>query len=356
MDSFAHVTEAFRLSELHGLGILDTPAEQAYDDLVGLAAFICDAPIALITLVDEDRQWFKARIGLNEMETPRGQAFCAHAIVNPDHVMEVPNALEDPRFVENPLVTGHPGIRFYAGAPLVTASGAALGTVCVIDRVPRRLTPAQSHALMALSRQVVQLLALRCTNAELQRLTRVQGIRQQELEEHERQLQDENSELAEQTLTDALTHLKNRRAFDRLLADEYARAQRSHGSLALLMVDVDHFKAYNDQYGHLAGDQALQAVAAAIKSQARAYDHVARYGGEEFAVILPDTQVADTRAVAERIRQAVQALQGLHRPVTVSVGAAMAEAQTNPTDLVNRADQALYQAKQAGRNRVHTLL
>ena len=123
-----------------------------------------------------------------------------------------------------------------------------------------------------------------------------------------------------------------------------------------MMVDVDHFKAYNDQYGHLAGDQALQAVAAAIKSQARAYDHVARYGGEEFAVILPDTQVADTRAVAERIRLAVQALQGLHRPVTVSVGAAMAAAETDPADLVHRADQALYQAKQAGRNRVNLQL
>jgi diguanylate cyclase (GGDEF)-like protein len=203
---------------------------------------------------------------------------------------------------------------------------------------------------------VVQLLALRRANAELELLSRAQSLRQRELEEAQKQLQELNDELSEQSLTDALTNLKNRRAFDRLLANEYARSLRTRSPLALLMVDVDHFKAYNDQYGHLAGDQALQAVAAAIKSQARAYDHVARYGGEEFAVILPDTQVADTRAVAERIRQAVQALPGLHRPVAVSVGAAMAEAKTDPTDLVNRADQALYQAKQAGRNRVHMLL
>lgn len=356
MDRTAYAAEAARLAELRSLGVLDTAAEQAYDDVVKLAAFICDTPIALISLIDEDRQWFKARVGLNAMETPRGQAFCAHAITEPDALMEVPNALDDSRFAANPLVTGDLGIRFYAGAPLLTASGAALGTVCVIDRVPRKLTEAQAEALKALSRQVVQLLALRRANAELELLSRAQSLRQCELEEAQKQLQELNDELSEQSLTDALTNLKNRRAFDRLLANEYARTLRTRSPLALLMVDVDHFKAYNDQYGHLAGDQALQAVAAAIKSQARAYDHVARYGGEEFAVILPDTQVADTRAVAERIRQAVQALPGLHRPVAVSVGAAMAEAKTDPTDLVNRADQALYQAKQAGRNRVHMLL
>jgi diguanylate cyclase (GGDEF)-like protein len=348
--------EALRLEELRSLGVLDSAAEQAYDDVVKLAALICDTPIALISLVDEDRQWFKARVGINEMETPRGIAFCAHAITEPDALMEVSNALEDSRFAANPLVTGELGIRFYAGAPLLTASGAALGTVCVIDRVPRKLSEAQAEALKALSRQVVQLLALRRANAELELLSRAQSLRQRELEEAQKQLQELNDELSEQSLTDVLTNLKNRRAFDRLLANEYARGLRTRSPMALLMVDVDHFKAYNDQYGHLAGDQALQAVAAAIKSQSRAYDHVARYGGEEFAVILPDTQVADTRAVAERIRLAVQALQGLHRPVTVSVGAAMAAAKTDPADLVHRADQALYHAKQAGRNRVNLQL
>lgn len=356
MDRTTATAEALRLEELRSFGVLDSAAEQAYDDVVKLASFICDTPIALISLIDEDRQWFKARVGMNAMETPRGIAFCAHAITEPHALMEVPDALDDSRFANNPLVTGEEGVRFYAGAPLLTPSGAALGTVCVIDRVPRKLTEAQAEALKALSRQVVQLLALRRANAELELLSRAHTLRQRELEETQRQLKGINEELSEQTLTDALTTLKNRRAFDRLLANEYARALRTRSPLALLMVDVDHFKAYNDQYGHLAGDQALQAVAAAIKSQARAYDHVARYGGEEFAVILPDTQVADTRAVAERIRLAVQNLQGLHRPVTVSVGAAMAEAKTDPVDLVSRADQALYQAKQNGRNRLHVTL
>ena len=171
MDSNARITEALRLEELRSLGVLDTAAEQAYDDVVKLAAFICGTPIAMISLVDEDRQWFKARQGINEMETPRGHAFCAHAIMEPEALMEVPNALQDERFVNNPLVTGDLGLRFYAGVPLLMPSGAALGTVCVIDRVPRKLTDAQAEALKALSRQVVQLLALRRANAELQLLS-----------------------------------------------------------------------------------------------------------------------------------------------------------------------------------------
>lgn len=175
-------SEQLRLQELKRFNILDSEAEQAYDDLVKIASIICDTPIALVSLVDEDRQWFKAKVGLNEMETPRGQAFCAHAITNPDDVMEVPNALEDKRFVDNPLVTGELGIRFYAGAPLLTASGSALGTVCVIDTVPRKLTEVQLEALKALSRQVVQLLSLRRTVAELKMLTSAQYTRLRELE------------------------------------------------------------------------------------------------------------------------------------------------------------------------------
>jgi diguanylate cyclase (GGDEF)-like protein len=354
MDINAKVTEALRLKELQGFDILDSPAEQAYDDVVQLASFICDTPIALISLVDEDRQWFKARVGINEMETPRGQAFCSHAITHPDQLMEVPDALKDSRFANNPLVTGGPGLRFYAGVPLVTPSGSALGTVCVMDKVPRKLTEAQGDALKALSRQVVQLLALRHANAELKLLTQALQARQQALEASQQQLQSLNDELSAQTMTDPLTGLENRRAFDRALADELARALRSHSPLGLLMVDVDHFKAYNDQYGHVAGDDALQAVAQAIQSQARVYDHVARYGGEEFSVILPDTPIADVRAVAERIRQAVQSMANLHRPLTVSIGAAMAGGQVGPETLVQRADQALYQAKQSGRNRVQS--
>ena len=153
--------EAKRLAALHGLRILDTLAESTYDDIVLLASQICGTPIGLVSLIDGDRQWFKARVGLDLTETPRDLAFCAHAIVAPEPVFVVEDAARDPRFRDNPFVTGEPGIRFYAGVPIVSPEGEALGTVCVIDTVPRVLDAAQLRALQALARQTNALLALR---------------------------------------------------------------------------------------------------------------------------------------------------------------------------------------------------
>ncbi|HEY0862928.1 MAG TPA: ATP-binding protein [Lacunisphaera sp.] len=154
--------ERQRLQALRDYGILDTPPEQEYDDLVALAAQICGAPIASITLVDETRQWFKARIGLAEPETPRTLSLCAHAIAHPEgDLFIVPDASQDGRFKDYANVTGDPHIRFYAGAPLVTSDGFALGTLCVIDRQPRELAPEQLRALRVLRRHVVNSLELR---------------------------------------------------------------------------------------------------------------------------------------------------------------------------------------------------
>jgi PAS domain S-box-containing protein len=157
--------EADRLATLRGFGILDTAPELAFDELSELAAYICQTPVALISLVDEDRQWFKSRVGWTTEETPREVAFCAHAILQPD-LFIVPDATADERFANNPLVTSPPSIRFYAGAPLVTAEGHALGTICVIDHQPRELTADQARALRALSHQVVAQLRLREQLAE----------------------------------------------------------------------------------------------------------------------------------------------------------------------------------------------
>jgi GAF domain-containing protein len=146
--------EKARLAALESYRVLDTAPEQAYDDIVALATFICGTPIATVTFVDAERQWFKAQHGLASRETSRNIAFCAHTILDAK-LMEVSDATKDRRFADNPLVLGDPHIRFYAGAPLITADGQALGSVCVIDREPRQLTDTQKTALEQLARLVM---------------------------------------------------------------------------------------------------------------------------------------------------------------------------------------------------------
>jgi GAF domain-containing protein len=158
--------EAARLEALCQYRLLDTPPEQAFDDITTLASTICEAPVAIMTLVDGDRQWFKSKIGLRLTETPRDHAFCAYTILQPDTLV-VEDATKDERFAWNPLVTMEPHIRFYAGAPLRNPQGHGLGSLCVIDQKPRQLTAAQQASLEALARMAVNTMELRRVSHQL---------------------------------------------------------------------------------------------------------------------------------------------------------------------------------------------
>ena len=329
--------EALRLQTLREYDILDSLEEQAFNDITFLASWICNAPIAVITLIDADRQWFKAKVGVQATQTPREHAFCAHAILDPETVLVVNDATADPRFSGNPLVTGEPRIRFYAGAPLVAPNGQALGTMCVVDQHPRDIDADRIMALQALSRQVMSQMELRRV---MHRMADYQG-----------QIESANALLRASSLTDMLTGVRNRRAFDLELDMQLTAAARSGLPVSLLMIDVDHFKRFNDTHGHLGGDAALRRVAGALSGQARATDTAARYGGEEFAMILPATDAASAVAMGERLRQAIAHSGSAGDPaVTASIGAATTVVGLTAHQLIEQADGALYQSKRDGRN------
>ncbi|WP_221936891.1 sensor domain-containing diguanylate cyclase [Mycolicibacterium sp. 018/SC-01/001] len=345
--------EGKRMQVLADYNILDSLPEQAYDDFAKLASAICGTPIALITLLDDDRQWFKANVGLDVSETPRSQAFCAHAIMDPGDVMTVEDATLDQRFAANPLVTGDPGIRFYAGAPLVAPTGEALGTICVIDRAPRSLSETQREALEILSREIIVQLELRRSIATLEQAVLDQEKYVELLQEYQRDIEKVRMHLESQSVTDVLTGVKNRRSFDLTVEEEFMRAQARQTNLALLMIDVDNFKSFNDGFGHPAGDEVLRSLAQLLQSEMRETDSLFRYGGEEFAVVLPETTCKGAFVLAERFRRTVQRAPWPKRGITISIGvAATGPDIASPRDLLQCADEALYSAKQGGRNRV----
>ena len=323
------VGEAERLAALLGYSVLDTPKESDYDDLVLIASSICEAPTSLITLVDSDRQWFKADVSpLGEhfpRESPREISFCAHAILAPDRVTVVNDCVEDQRFADNPLVAGGAGVRFYAAAPLVV-EGHALGTICVADTTPRDgLTPQQEHLLRALSRQVVAQLELR------RQLTLVTDLAEQHRDLSER---------------DPLTGLYNRRFFN----DELGRRLARGGSGALLLIDLDGFKAINDTFGHDTGDQALVEVANTIGACMRAEDVVARIGGDEFAVVLGRIDRGGVRAAVDKLCRAIEALAllpGDSQGMSASIGAALFTRGGALQELMRSADADMYVKKRS---------
>jgi diguanylate cyclase (GGDEF)-like protein len=325
------------MAALRSTGLLFTPSEERFDRITRLASKMLGTPIALVSLVADKCQWFKSAQGLDATETPREISFCGHAILGEDTFV-VENAMDDPRFSDNPLVTSDPNIRFYAGHPLKTEDGSRVGTLCVIDRTPRKFTSEQLEVLRDLAALV---------ETELQR---------GQLSQTQRDLIRERDELERKSSIDGLTRMWNRSTIMKLLGAELARARRGT-PVCVAMIDADHFKNVNDTHGHQAGDTVLVALATRIRGALREYDAVGRYGGEEFIAVLSNCRLEAAQVVCERIRRIVGdepiATQAGPLEVTVSIGLVAFNAERADLEgIIGAADAALYRAKNNGRNRV----
>lgn len=248
------IDEESRIDALESLEILDTLPEEKFDRITRLCCRVFDVPIALVSLVDNNRQWFKSCQGLDASETSRDISFCGHAILG-NEVFVIPDTEKDARFSDNPLVLDDPHIRFYAGYPLQSVNGSNLGTLCIIDRKPREFTQQDIEALSDLG-----------------------YIIEQEI-------------ITMQIATiDELTKISNRRGIASLMPHYLNFCKRQNTTASLIFIDLDNFKSINDKFGHAEGDYALSAFAEQMGNTFRQTDLLARLGGDEFVVLFSDTK------------------------------------------------------------------
>lgn len=310
--------EQGRLAALKRYQILDTAPEVEFEDIISLVKTVLGAPIAAISLIDSDRQWFKAISGVDVTQTPRSIAFCDHTIRD-GMPLKVTDATRDPRFADNPMVTGAPGVRYYLGVPLRSPDGYNIGSLCILGDTPRDFSDDEVKVLQSFASLIVSQMELRLVSRH-------------------------------DTLTGTLT----RSAFDARLKSEFE--SRDKTPKALLLLDIDHFKSINDTFGHATGDTALRAVGEVLKKNLRETDLIGRYGGEEFLILLRNVTPDVAFAQSERLRRSVSQLKLAElggRRLTISIGlASYTESLTSIEDWLRRADKSLYDAKHAGRNQV----
>lgn len=332
--------ECQRLAALTQLNVLDTPIEERFERITRLARKLLGVPIAAISLVDQGRQWFKSIQGFTATQLPREESFCGYTILS-DEMNVIVDAAHDPRFEGNPLVIGEPHIVFYAGCPIKSPDGFRIGALCVIDRKPRRIGREDRQALADLAMMVET------------------ELRESMSGQVQRDLLGQLVSEARQAMIDPLTRLWNRDGLFQLLHQKQQMVAGGEGTLAVMMVDLDHFKKVNDQYGHLAGDEVLRQTARRMLAALRQDDAVARFGGEEFVVVLnnPGCQMTALR-IAERLRLRISdgpiRVNELAVPVTASVGLVFLPSgvRTGMEQLLAEADHALLRAKRTGRNRL----
>lgn len=310
--------EAERVSTLRSMNILDTAPEERFDRLTRLARRLFDVPIALVSLVDTNRQWFKSCQGLCVPETPRDISFCGHAILG-DQVLMIPDATNDERFHDNPLVTGDPHIRFYAGCPLRVGNGVKIGTLCLIDSRPRILDAEERDLLRDLA-----------------------SMAEQEIEAFQLATIDE------------LTQVSNRRGFEALAEHALSICKRMNTPASLLFFDLNGFKHINDTWGHAEGDRALVAFAETLRDVLREMDLVGRLGGDEFVALLMGSNAQDGDLIAGRLKEAL-ARRNAEAQRGYDIRYSIGRIEYDPAQhgsikvLLAEADTAMYRDKQAGR-------
>ncbi|MGI9432959.1 MAG: diguanylate cyclase [Myxococcota bacterium] len=306
--------EQRRLRTLRALELLDTPAEERFDRVTRLAQRSFGVSTALVSLVDADRQWFKSRQGLGASETSRGISFCGHSILGVD-ILDVPDASADERFADNPLVTGEPHIRFYAGRPLAAPDGSRVGTLCLIDPEPRMLSAEDRELLHDLAQLVeAEFAALALANV------------------------------------DELTGLSNRRSFKATAKKMLAVCKQLYKPASLFFIDLDRFKPINDRFGHEEGDRALREIAGILSDVFRDSDVIGRIGGDEFCVLLTGTARHNLEAPIQRFSKAVQARNessSADYALDYSLGIAVFEPArpVSLAELMKQADEAMYEQK-----------
>ena len=309
--------DAARVAALRSINVLDTPPEERFDRLTRLAKRLFGVPIALVSLVDADRQWFKSCIGLNVSETSRDVSFCGHAILR-DDILMIPDALLDERFHDNPLVTDEPHIRFYAGCPLQVPGGSKLGTLCLLDVKARELDDEERELLRDLARMAEQELAA-----------------------------------VQMATMDELTQLSNRRGFEALAQHALNVCKRLDKPASLLFFDLNKFKQINDTYGHAEGDRALVTFAEVLREVLRESDVIGRLGGDEFVAFLTQADGIETVGILARLRSVLAKRNATAKrgyEIAYSVGQIQYDpaAHGSIAELLAQADAAMYENKQAG--------
>ncbi|MFB4249984.1 sensor domain-containing diguanylate cyclase [Pseudomonas idahonensis] len=310
--------EALRIQTLRELNVLDTSPQERFDRLTRLAKRLFNVPIALVSLVDSDRQWFKSCVGLSATETSRDISFCGHAILG-DQILTVCDAELDERFHDNPLVVGEPGIRFYAGCPLTVPNGSKLGTLCLIDVKPRDLDDEERALLRDLARMAEQELAA-----------------------------------VQMASMDEMTLLSNRRGFEALARHALGVCKRLKKPATLLFFDLNEFKHINDSFGHAEGDGALKTFADVLRIAFRESDVIGRLGGDEFVALLSAADHVETSAIMARLGELLNERNATLKrgyDIRFSVGQIEYDPERHAgiEDLLADADKAMYLHKQAGK-------